>query len=47
MKAGLGNFIVYHLSVASVDAKKAASYTIGYSSGASEFFLQDGLIVDY
>lgn len=47
MKAGANNFIVYHLSVLSIDENKAASYTIGYSSGASQFFLQDGLIVDY
>jgi hypothetical protein len=42
-----GSFVVYHITVTSIDENKAASYTIAYSSGESEFFLQDGLIVDY
>ena len=42
-----GNFMVYQVSIKSLDEEKAASYSIGYSSGKSQFFLQDGLIVDY
>ena len=41
------DFQVYHISISSTSAAKAASYSITYSSGKREFFLQDGLIVDY
>lgn len=40
-------FVIYHINITSINVDKAASYTIGYSSGKTEFFLQDGLIVDY
>lgn len=40
-------FVIYHINITSTNADKAASYSIGYSSGKREFLLQDGLIVDY
>jgi hypothetical protein len=42
-----GDFVIYHVIIKSLDADKAASYTISYSSGNRELFLQDGLVVDY
>jgi hypothetical protein len=41
------SFKIYHITVKSDDPTKAGSYSIGYSSGKAEFYLQDGLIVDY
>ena len=42
-----GDFVIYHAIIKSLDVDKAASYTISYSSGNRELFLQDGLVVDY
>jgi hypothetical protein len=39
--------INYHVTVKSLNASKAATYTISYSSGKRELYLQDGLILDY
>lgn len=37
----------YHVKIKSLNASKAATYTISYSSGKRELYLQDGLILDY
>jgi hypothetical protein len=41
------DFAIYHVVVKSIDTEKAASYSISYSSGLREVYLQDGLILDY
>jgi hypothetical protein len=41
------DFKIYHLTVKSKNSEKAASYTITYSSGKRETYLQDGLLLDY
>ena len=37
----------YHVKIKSLNVSKAATYTISYSSGKRELYLQDGLILDY
>jgi hypothetical protein len=45
---GMSNQIVlYHVTMKSLDNTKAVTYTISYSSGKRETYLQDGLILDY
>lgn len=39
--------INYHVTIKSLNSSKAAAYTISYSSGKRELYLQDGLILDY
>ncbi len=45
---GLENlFVTLHIAIQSTDPEKAASYTIQYSSGERESYLQDGLVAHY
>jgi hypothetical protein len=45
---GLSQTFTYlHLTIKASDGKGATAYTISYSSGARETYLQDGLITDY
>lgn len=41
------DFQISHLSIASLNSSKAASYTVTYSSGSRQINLQDGLIMNY
>ncbi len=40
-------FNILHLTIKSTEKKGATAYTISYSSGERETYLQDGLITDY
>lgn len=40
-------FISLHLTIKALNNKGATAYTITYSSGERETYLQDGLITDY
>ena len=40
-------FMSLHLTIKALKGKGATAYTITYSSGERETYLQDGLITDY
>lgn len=41
------DFVIYHLTIKSINSSKAVSFIISYSSGEREISLQDGVILDY